>query len=78
MMEMQLKKVELNADVYMTCMQHALSTENYEVMGLLIGSVSITILNVRKKNISFQYRVKIQIYFEFTSWRMELLKYQQS
>lgn len=32
-----LKKVELQTDVYMTCLQHALSTEKFEVMGLLIG-----------------------------------------
>ncbi|XP_014211487.1 lys-63-specific deubiquitinase BRCC36 [Copidosoma floridanum] len=34
---MHLKKVCLQADVYMVCLQHALSTENFEVMGLLIG-----------------------------------------
>lgn len=39
-MEVPLKKVELQADVYMVCLQHALSTENFEVMGLLIGNVS--------------------------------------
>ncbi|EFN87978.1 BRCA1/BRCA2-containing complex subunit 3 [Harpegnathos saltator] len=33
-----LQKVELQADVYMVCLQHALSTENFEVMGLLIGN----------------------------------------
>ncbi|KAL7303806.1 hypothetical protein TKK_0003933 [Trichogramma kaykai] len=32
-----LRKVEINDDVYLVCLQHALSTENYEVMGLLIG-----------------------------------------
>ncbi|XP_076626214.1 lys-63-specific deubiquitinase BRCC36 [Colletes latitarsis] len=32
-----LKKVELQTDVYMACLQHALSTESFEVMGLLIG-----------------------------------------
>ncbi|XP_008202235.1 lys-63-specific deubiquitinase BRCC36 isoform X1 [Nasonia vitripennis] len=36
-MSNQLKKVILQADVYMVCLQHALSTENFEVMGLLIG-----------------------------------------
>ena len=36
----RLKKVELQADVYLVCLQHALSTENYEVMGLLIGDAS--------------------------------------
>ena len=36
----RLEKVELQADVYMACVQHALSTENYEVMGMLIGTVS--------------------------------------
>ncbi|KAF7989251.1 hypothetical protein HCN44_007848 [Aphidius gifuensis] len=46
MIEMQLKKVELHADVYMTCMQHALSTENYEVMGLLIGNSENGIANI--------------------------------
>ncbi|XP_011312009.1 lys-63-specific deubiquitinase BRCC36 isoform X2 [Fopius arisanus] len=39
-MEIPLKKVELQADVYMTCLQHALSTESYEVMGLLIGTLN--------------------------------------
>ncbi|XP_063984487.1 lys-63-specific deubiquitinase BRCC36-like [Diachasmimorpha longicaudata] len=38
-MNSSLKRVELQADVYMTCLQHALSTENYEVMGLLIGTM---------------------------------------
>ena len=37
----RLEKVELQADVYMTCIQHALSTENYEVLGMLIGTVRI-------------------------------------
>jgi hypothetical protein len=39
MMTYPLKKVILQADVYMVCLQHALSTENLEVMGLLIGDV---------------------------------------
>ncbi|KAK0174369.1 hypothetical protein PV327_010146 [Microctonus hyperodae] len=38
-MESSLIKVELQADVYMLCLQHALSTENFEVMGLLIGDL---------------------------------------
>ncbi|XP_076232717.1 lys-63-specific deubiquitinase BRCC36 [Calliopsis andreniformis] len=33
-----LEKVELRTDVYMVCLQHALSTESFEVMGLLIGN----------------------------------------
>ncbi|XP_032674101.1 lys-63-specific deubiquitinase BRCC36 [Odontomachus brunneus] len=37
-MDTPLQKVELQADVYMVCLQHALSTENFEVMGLLIGN----------------------------------------
>ncbi|XP_043578800.1 lys-63-specific deubiquitinase BRCC36-like [Bombus pyrosoma] len=32
-----LSKVELQTDVYMVCLQHALSTESFEVMGLLMG-----------------------------------------
>lgn len=39
-----LQKVELQTDVYMVCLQHALSTENFEVMGLLIGNVCWIIL----------------------------------
>lgn len=38
-MESPLEKVELEADVYMACLQHAFTTENFEVMGLLIGNV---------------------------------------
>lgn len=34
---LQLHKVKLQADVYMICLYHALSTETLEVMGLLIG-----------------------------------------
>ncbi|XP_065167177.1 lys-63-specific deubiquitinase BRCC36-like [Atheta coriaria] len=37
-----LNKVILNADVYAVCLQHALSTEKEEVMGLLIGNVDET------------------------------------
>lgn len=29
---------QVNADVFMTCLSHALSTEREEVMGLLIGT----------------------------------------
>lgn len=36
-----LKKVFLNADVYSVCVQHALTTEKQEIMGLLIGVVTI-------------------------------------
>ncbi|KZC09662.1 Lys-63-specific deubiquitinase BRCC36 [Dufourea novaeangliae] len=38
MAEFALEKVELHTDVYMVCLQHALSTESFEVMGLLIGN----------------------------------------
>lgn len=37
---MYLRKVYLDADVYSLCLQHALTTEKQEVMGLLIGDVS--------------------------------------
>lgn len=48
-----LKKVQLQTDVYMVCLQHALSTEKFEVMGLLLGNtessvaeiIAVTILN---------------------------------
>ncbi|XP_033321770.2 lys-63-specific deubiquitinase BRCC36 isoform X1 [Megalopta genalis] len=39
MAEFPLKKVELHTDVYMVCLQHALSTESFEVMGLLMGNI---------------------------------------
>jgi len=38
---MALSCVYLAADVYMVCLQHALSTEKEEVMGLLIGEVRV-------------------------------------
>lgn len=34
-----LQCVHMNADVYKVCLQHALSTEKEEVMGLLIGEI---------------------------------------
>lgn len=37
----RLSKVYLAADVYSMCLNHALTTEKEEVMGLLIGEVSI-------------------------------------
>ncbi|XP_018578530.1 lys-63-specific deubiquitinase BRCC36 [Anoplophora glabripennis] len=37
--EKYLRKVILNADVYAICVQHALTTEKQEIMGLLIGEV---------------------------------------
>lgn len=37
----QLRQVFLTGDVYAVCLQHALSTEKEEVMGLLIGDVRI-------------------------------------
>ncbi|XP_034188271.1 lys-63-specific deubiquitinase BRCC36 isoform X2 [Osmia lignaria lignaria] len=41
-----LKKVELQTDVYMTCLQHALSTERFEVMGLLLGDTVNGVANI--------------------------------
>jgi len=37
---MSLKCVHLEADVYLVCLTHALSTEREEVMGLLIGEIN--------------------------------------
>lgn len=39
MSEEYLRKVILSADVYSMCVQHALTTEKQEIMGLLIGEV---------------------------------------
>ncbi|XP_046989873.1 lys-63-specific deubiquitinase BRCC36-like isoform X1 [Schistocerca americana] len=36
---MALTSVKMAADVYLVCLQHALSTEKEEVMGLLIGEI---------------------------------------
>ena len=33
-------KVYLSKDVYRACLSHALSTENEEIMGLLIGDIA--------------------------------------
>ncbi|XP_076674126.1 lys-63-specific deubiquitinase BRCC36 [Andrena cerasifolii] len=41
-----LEKVELQTDVYMVCLQHALSTESFEVMGLLIGDTVHGVANI--------------------------------
>jgi BRCA1/BRCA2-containing complex subunit 3 len=43
---MALSCVYLVADVYMVCLQHALSTEKEEVKGLLIGEVRIVKLPI--------------------------------
>lgn len=39
MAEKYLRKVYLDADVFSMCLQHALTTEKEEIMGLLIGEV---------------------------------------
>ena len=36
---MMVSLVELEADAYLTCLTHALTTEKEEVMGLLLGEV---------------------------------------
>lgn len=38
--DIYLKKVHLASDVYSLCVQHALTTEKQEIMGLLIGDVN--------------------------------------
>ena len=38
---MATTKVLLDADAYLVCLQHALSTEKEEIMGLLIGEVNL-------------------------------------
>ncbi|XP_066258221.1 lys-63-specific deubiquitinase BRCC36-like isoform X1 [Euwallacea similis] len=37
--EKYLKRVNLSSDVYAICIQHALTTEKQEIMGLLIGEI---------------------------------------
>ena len=37
--KMAVEAVKIEADAYMVCLTHALSTEREEVMGLLIGEV---------------------------------------
>ena len=37
--------VELEADAYLTCLTHALTTEKEEVMGLLLGEVNTIYLS---------------------------------
>ena len=37
--KMAVGTVKIEADAYMVCLTHALSTEREEVMGLLIGEV---------------------------------------
>lgn len=39
--EKYLRKVILSADVYAVCVQHALTTEKQEIMGLLLGEVNM-------------------------------------
>ncbi|KAL2749736.1 lys-63-specific deubiquitinase BRCC36-like [Vespula maculifrons] len=46
MSSLTLQKVQLHADVYMVCLHHALSTEHFEVMGLLIGNCVKGIANI--------------------------------
>lgn len=36
---MAVESVKIEADAYMVCLTHALTTEREEVMGLLIGEV---------------------------------------
>lgn len=47
--EKYLRKVILAADVYAICVQHALTTEKQEIMGLLIGEVKLHIYNISKQ-----------------------------
>lgn len=37
--KMAVEAVKIEADAYMVCLTHALTTEREEVMGLLIGEV---------------------------------------
>lgn len=41
---MVVEAVKIEADAYMVCLTHALSTEREEVMGLLIGEVLFSYL----------------------------------
>lgn len=49
----QLRQVFLTGDVYAVCLQHALSTEKEEVMGLLIGDVCI---NTQKRQFLYIFK----------------------
>ena len=39
-----VKRFRIESDAFLVCMTHALSTEQEEVMGLLIGEVGINFL----------------------------------
>ena len=54
---MALSAVHLNSDVYLVCLTHALSTEKEEIMGLLIGDVSL----------NFSHAIQRYIYLQGTS-----------
>ena len=44
--------VDLAADAYLTCLTHALTTEKEEVMGLLLGEVSLRWLSLASHTLS--------------------------
>ncbi|XP_011500488.1 PREDICTED: lys-63-specific deubiquitinase BRCC36-like isoform X1 [Ceratosolen solmsi marchali] len=68
-----LKKVTLKADVYMVCLEHALSTENFEVMGLLIGDnvegvTSISAMKISSRSDKKKDRVEISPSESVKAW----------
>ena len=40
---MSLNELRISADAYLVCLTHVLSTESTEVMGVLLGDVSIVL-----------------------------------
>lgn len=43
---MAVEAVKIEADAYMVCLTHALTTEREEVMGLLIGEVFFLLIYI--------------------------------
>uniref|UniRef100_A0A673ZYZ2 BRCA1/BRCA2-containing complex subunit 3 n=1 Tax=Salmo trutta TaxID=8032 RepID=A0A673ZYZ2_SALTR len=58
---MAVSAVHLESDAFLVCMNHALSTEKEEVMGLCIGEVTLTFHRLAKLPLYFLYTGHIQM-----------------
>jgi proteasome lid subunit RPN8/RPN11 len=72
---MALSCVYLAADVYMVCLQHALSTEKEEVMGLLIGEVRIVKFTTDKSFFLVLWLVPSQLWRYYISASFQAIHY---
>ena len=71
---MSLNAVNLESDVFLVCLTHALSTEREEVMGLLMGEVKLLVLLQMSAQLILSFKIEFFLHeFGMLNTNMKVL-----